>query len=394
MTAPPRLPSPPTTTASQRPGTWAAAAAMGLFLAWLLFPLAYGILQHTAGINSSGAPQSTGRPSMRGTSLSDRLKEFSEYYERTNSIRPLLIPRYMGFKLYTLGMSSVAAVVAGSDHWLFVGRETDKIDERRYFLGTNLFPQKTLAEWLRVLGERQRWLERRGIAYLLVVAPNKSSIYPEHMPAIYPRNRKTRLDQLEEYLQRRAPDFPLLDLRPALRAGKKERLIYWPADSHWNDFGRYLAYREIVHRLSDRFPSLEAIPEDAFAVVPCLELKHDLRDLLLLPWNSRGPFYRMVPKRPLPAIQVRKPDSAASAWERYHANAASLPLAIVIHDSFGESLRPLIGSHFRRSHWILDRSHAFPSERIERTRPCLVIEEIAERYLDEDPWSNPAGIRR
>src|SRR5512137_1943070 len=96
----------------------------------------------------------------------------------------------------------------------FVGHETDTIDELRYFLGCNLMSEETMAHWLLMLTERQHWLERRGIAYLLVIAPNKSTIYPEYMPAIYPRGRRTRLDQMTGFVERNAPGFPWLDLRP------------------------------------------------------------------------------------------------------------------------------------------------------------------------------------
>jgi len=374
--------------------TWAAGAAMLLFLAWLFLPLAMAGLRRPSALGPVKVKEAVQRPVLGGRPLADFLRDFALYYEKSNPVRPLLIPKYMAFKLYSLGMSSVSSVVVGRENWLFVGHETEKIDELRYFLGCNLMSEETMAQWLQVLTERQRWLESRGIAYLLVIAPNKSTIYPEYMPAIYPRGRRTRLDQLAGFMERRAAGFPLLDLRPVMKEGKKTRLIYWPADTHWNDFGKQLAYREIVRVLSRRFPSLEALPQNAFEVVPCAEPFHDLEDLLLLPCEATVPLYRLMPKRPLPSTLARasKPGSASS-WDIYHARAASLPLALIIHDSFGETLKPLLGSHFRQSRWVLDRSHALPAAWIESKRPCLVIDEIAERYLDEDPWTNPEEIR-
>ncbi|HEX7502072.1 MAG TPA: hypothetical protein VF451_01515, partial [Acidobacteriota bacterium] len=128
---------------------------------------------------------------------------------------------------------------------------------------------------------------------------------------------------------------------------------------------------------------------------PCTEPPHDLEDLLLLPCKAKMPLFRLVAKRPLPATRVRASKAGtAPFWEIYRSRSASLPLALVIHDSFGETLKPLLGCHFRRSRWVLDRSHAFPAAWIERKQPCLVIEEVVERYLDEDPWTNPEKIRR
>jgi alginate O-acetyltransferase complex protein AlgJ len=391
-------PSPqPIPEASGRSGRWeilAAGGAMFLFLAWLFLPLALAVLRRPSARGPVKVKEAIQRPVLGGRPLADFLRDFALYYERSNPVRPLLIPRFMAFKLYTLGLSSVSSVVVGRENWLFVGHETDKIDELRYFLGCRLMSEETMARWLQVLSERQRWLERRGIAYLLIIAPNKSTIYPEYMPVIYPRGRRTSLDQLSGFMERNAPGFPWLDLRPVMKAGKKTRLIYWPADTHWNDFGKQLAYREIVRVLSRRFPSLEALPQNSFAVIPCAEPPHDLEELLLLPCKARVPLFRLVAKRPLPSRWVKAAKGGTVPfWEIYRSRAAALPLALVIHDSFGESLKPLVASHFRRSRWVLDRGHGFPAAWIERKRPCLVIDEVAERYLDEDPWRNLEGIR-
>jgi alginate O-acetyltransferase complex protein AlgJ len=380
---------------SGRRETWAAGAAMLLFLAWLFLPLALTQFQSASSQGAVRVREVVQKPALNGRPLADFLRDFALYFEKSSPIRPLLIPRYMAFKLYSLGMSSVSSVVVGRENWLFVGHETDTIDELRYFLGCNLMNEETMARWLQVLSERQRWLERKGIAYLLVIAPNKSTIYPEYMPAIYPRGRRTRQDQLAGFMQQNAPGFPWLDLRPAIMAGKKARLLYWPADTHWNDFGKQLAYREIVRSLARRFPSLKALPLSAFEVQPCAEPPHDLEDLLLLPCKAEVPLFRLIAKRPLPFSRIRASKAgAACSWEIYHARAASLPLALVIHDSFGETLKPLLACHFSRSLWVLDRSHAFPAAWIEKKRPCLVIDEIAERYLDEEPWMNPEKIQR
>jgi alginate O-acetyltransferase complex protein AlgJ len=387
-------PIPETGTRSARRESWAAGAALFLFLAWLFLPLAFAGLELASSRHAVKVKEAVRKPILNGRPLVEFLHDFSLYYEKNSPIRPWLIPRYMAFKLYTLGMSSASSVVVGRENWLFMGHESDKVDELRYFLGCNPISEETLEQWLQVLTERQHWLERRRIAYMLIIAPNKSTIYPEYMPAIYPRGRRTRLDQLAGFIHRRAPGFSLLDLRPALQAGKKARLLYWQTDTHWNDFGKDLAYREIVRSLACHFPSLEALPQDAFEVRSCSEPPHDLEDLLLLPCKDTVPPFRLIPKLPLPSARVNVPKAAtAGSTECYHSRAAFLPLALIVHDSFGETLKPLLGCHFQRSRWILDRSHAFPFAWIEKRRPRVVIDEIVERYLEEDPWTNPAAIR-
>jgi hypothetical protein len=364
-----------------------AAGALALFLAWLGLPLAHDGLRRSglAAVDAlreapPPSPAATGRP------LSDRLREFSAEYERSSPIRRDLVRLYMGMKVRLLGAASVATLVVGRERWLFVGRESPTVDERRYFLGLRPFSADELDRWCRVLEERRRWLAEQGIAYRLVVAPNKSSIYPERMPAGYPHGRRTRLDQLGERLSALAPGFPLVDLRPALRAAKGQGLVYWPTDSHWNDLGRTVAYREIVRSLAAEFPAMQALSLEDFAFVPGPRSR-DLEELLLVPWEPPGGVRRMVPRRPLP--EVTSTQEEGGAWTLLRCRRAPRREAIVIHDSFGETLKPLLALHFRRSRWTLDRRHAFPAEALARLRPQVVIEEIVERYLDEEPWRNP-----
>jgi len=373
---------------------WVAAGAALLFLGWLFFPLAYGRFRPASSRDSLGSQEVVEHPSRNGRPWPDFLRDFSLYYEKSNPVRPLILPKFTAFKLYTLGVSSVSSVILGRNHWLFLGQETDKIDERRYFMGTHPFDDKTLQQWLAVFTQRRRWLEERGIAYWLVAVPNKSSIYPEYMPSKYPRGHATRLDQLVEFMKRRAPGFPLIDLRPAMQAGKKSRLLYWPTDTHWNDFGRDLAYREIVDRLARRFPALKALPRDAFEVQPCQPGVRDLEKMLLLPWSAPEPSFRLAPTRPLPSFRIRKSGPKRDNGPVYYrSNAAALRRALIIHDSFGESLKPVLSVHFKRTRWDLDRRHALPVEWIEHSRPSVVIDEFVERYLEEDPWTNPAELR-
>lgn len=372
-----------------RPGI-VAAGALALFLAWLGLPLAHAGLRR-AGLAGGNALREAlpPPPAAKSRPLSDRLREFSAEYERTSPIRRGLVRLYMGLKVRVLGADSIATLVVGRERWLFVGRESETVDERRYFLGLRPFAEDELDRWCRVLEERRRWLAERGIAYRLVVAPNKSSVYPERMPPGYPQGRRTRLDQLGERLAAVAPGFPLVDLRPALRAGKGQGPVYWPTDSHWNDLGCTLAYREIARSLAEVFPSLRALPAEDFEFVPGPRSR-DLEELLLIPWEPPGPFQRMKPRRPLPEVSAMAEEDGA--WALLRCRAAPRRSAVVIHDSFGETLKPLLALHFRRSLWTLDRGHVFPVAAIARLRPQVVIEEIVERYLDEEPWRNPTPL--
>jgi hypothetical protein len=59
-----------------------------------------------------------------------------------------------------------------------------------------------LESWRTFLIERARRYREVGAKYVFVVAPNKESIYPEHLPPwIGPRVGPTRLDQLMAHMK-------------------------------------------------------------------------------------------------------------------------------------------------------------------------------------------------
>ena len=81
-----------------------------------------------------------------------------------------------------------------------------------------------------------------GIAYQLVIAAEKHSVYPEHLPTWIPAARKTdQIGQLVAYLKTNST-VPVLDLRVPLRLAKTNLLTFHVTDTHWNDYGAFIGY--------------------------------------------------------------------------------------------------------------------------------------------------------
>ena len=123
-----------------------------------------------------------------------------------------------------------------------------------------------LERWRVVLEARRDWLAKRGIKYLLVVAPDKETIYAEDVPPWFTRAPgPSRLEQLREMLERtRAVDF--LDLTDAVAAQKASERVYHLTDTHWNDAGAFAGYRAITARLAAWFPAVAPLDPTASSV--------------------------------------------------------------------------------------------------------------------------------
>jgi len=118
-------------------------------------------------------------------------------------------------------------------------------------------------------GRRQEWLAARGIGYVVMVVPEKFTIYPEYLPSWVARSPSpTPHDQLSAAMRRNGR-VAFIDLREPLRAAKVRERVYYQTDSHWNFNGAIVGYealmREVQRALPDKLPccTRAAIPSGA-----------------------------------------------------------------------------------------------------------------------------------
>lgn len=137
-------------------------------------------------------------------------------------------------------------VVAGKEDWLFNNHNSQmQIGQGQY-----LYTLEQLEE-IRLNQEAiMRTMNAEGRHYLLVLVPIKSSVYPEYMPAEFPAKAYTLADQLTDYLQENS-DVPVLNLKPALLAGKAQEQVYLKDDTHWTQRGAYIGYRALIAKMNE-----------------------------------------------------------------------------------------------------------------------------------------------
>src|SRR3990172_201084 len=82
-----------------------------------------------------------------------------------------------------------------------------------------------------------QYLKSQGITLLIVVAPNKASIYPDKLAEqINSSPTHSRLDSLISYLEDN--QLPVMvDLRPALWTARQDQDVYYKTNTHWNGYG-------------------------------------------------------------------------------------------------------------------------------------------------------------
>jgi hypothetical protein len=306
--------------------------------------------------------------------------QWSEYFNDHFGGRNEIILWSNLFKVAVLRTTPLDSVVLGKDRWLFYAAERSIVDYQGYVKldGRQL---KRVDAFLRDVRER---LDARGIKLLVVVAPDKHSVYPEYLPDTIRNNgNPTRLDQ---FLERKQPriDLDVLDLRPVMVTAKEKAPldIYFKTDSHWNRLGGFYAYQAMIERLAEHYPILVPHALSDYHVDANPIRGRDLARFIMLRsyfTDEEVDLYPIEPQRAVryPLNYALQPASPAYATE---INDPRLPKAVIFHDSFAPYFAPYLSEHFERIVYI--RAYVVDWEVIDREKPDVVILQFVERRLD------------
>lgn len=311
-------------------------------------------------------------------SISSGYKEFSrafeKWFEDHFGFRSAMIRFYRQTR-FELGLfGSSTQVVEGKDDWLFLsgGGEGDPL---LAYSGAIRFEESELDQLQLYFEKWKSWLDYRGIAFLVLVAPNKVSIYPEHAPDSLPSSPYgTRTDQFLERMGKTDVSV-LFPLEALVESKGNDSGLYYKLDTHWNAKGAFTAYRELTQGLpgSNRFLGSD------FRLTENRRSGGDLSDMLGVESEWKDVEYRVELARGKWAEEKGDWSAESMLTYRFENGDDSLPRALIVHDSFMESMAGLLARHFRESKFVSDSY--LDSEKILEEKPDIVILEFAERFL-------------
>ncbi len=308
--------------------------------------------------------------------------EFEAYFNDHFGLRAVLLTLHNHVKV-ALGVSPSSKVVLGEDHWLFYADEGELNDHLRRI---ELSPED-LKRWRDYLVTVRDWLRARGIDYIFVVAPDKTTVYPEYLPARYrnPQPGPTRLDQVEVYLKAHS-DVKILDLRTTLMAAKGGLPLYRRSDTHWNDYGGYVGFQALIAATPWRSQMLR-VPDNTFIMQPSTP-GGDLARMTGVPELFAGPTVQWNPAV-LDGYQACAQE-LAKGWygrEPFTTHCARRSgTALVFRDSFAIALIPYLSESIGTVRYIWERPTAAQLEQeVKHLKPDVVIEQRVERGMMPPP---------
>jgi hypothetical protein len=360
---------------------------LAAFLLAIVVPLVDGALR-SPPVRAPGDPIPKPSLDWSAESLASFPRKFTSWYGDIFGLRDQLLKLHGMLCWFVFGVSPTPALVVGKTRSV----ELTWWNTIPVYRGVAPFSPRELEAWRALLEYRRDWLAQRGIDYLFVLAPIKSEVYPEGLPARFDRVGPPRREQLVQYMAQHST-VEIVDLTPALieerrHDGGGEDTTYYRLGVHWNDRGILAGYQELIRRLQSRWPQMQAWTRADFDLQPAPDEGDS--------WAWRLYLDDLLQQRPLDLVAVRAkrsrfvPSTDVGGGRRrleYAHEDPDLPACMVNGDSFSEPVSEFLAEHFSRTVGYRTTEVHFDAGMIERERPDVLIQLFCERQLGmQDPF--------
>jgi len=245
------------------------------------------------------------------------------------------------------------------------------------------------------------------VLYLLV--PSPATVYPESMPSEYkPQDKPSRLEQVTALLE--DVGVHTFDLTALFEAHKSDEYkLYWKTDSHWTDYGAYLAYEALFDYISEAFPAAAPRQFSEFTWQEDYYYGGDISHYLEY-YNvnnvKNGVYYGStplmreynvlrvpafsVPSQILRSVDRYKTDhiltydiAAVQYGKTIQTNRPELPSAIIHRDSYSGQMYDILAERLDTTVYKSMWDYTVNLSQIKQMQPDYIIYLVAERNIGE-----------
>jgi alginate O-acetyltransferase complex protein AlgJ len=313
-------------------------------------------------------------------------RRMGDWFEDRIGLRNVFVEIGAQLNLAILRISTNRNVLIGNDGWLFWSDyEKEPAVRMLDVQGALRFQSAEISSINSNLHSIADSFARCGKAALVIVAPNKQSIYGENLLPV--SNASSRLDDLLDNLDRSARSI-ILDAREQLRAAKRTQHLplYFKTDTHWNELGAFEVYREIVQRLERvgavYWPELASLRQYDVKVEPFAGGDLSIQ-MLQAPWLFSDETVHLRPRPPvLPEAQRVYVDQSNFIYQ----NSRGQGHLHLIGDSFSLLLARFLSHHFKEVDHHLVLGDRFDVSVATASGADVEILEVVERNLSALQW--------
>jgi alginate O-acetyltransferase complex protein AlgJ len=257
---------------------------------------------------------------------------------------------------YLFHQSSIPdQVEIGKDGWFFIQQK-----ESQVFRGKFNLNDQQVNKVVQELHSRALFFEKKGIRFYVAIAPMKPEIYPEKLPVDFKRAPSGTLTDKVVKAINADPVIPYIDLKEPLLNAKKQNIIYYLTDTHWNPVGAFCAYTTIINRIRQDFPEVKPVTEKDFQYKFNTHRGGNLSEMIGMSGHIKEseltPVFKKVRSRSQPA-KYKIPDWASPSSYNVIIKSTgdtTLPSVVIIRDSFGTGLMPFLDESFNTNTYVFD----------------------------------------
>lgn len=288
-------------------------------------------------------------------------KEYDEYFSDNFNLRENFLALNSKIKFHVFHKAPInTKAFLGIDGWMYsVFRAMEN------YLAQNLMNADEKQRFYDIIKYRKDFLDSLNCKYYFAIIPQKTTVYPEYLPLSKRIDIDERVaDQICDIVDT-MNGVTLIDLRPVLKSNKNGIRMFHKTDNHWNDYGCLVAYDTMLDVIAKDFPRVKPINMSSYVIDSVVTKGKNLAHIMGI--------YDGVTENKI----ICKPDfepKAKKGIERgypvvegfpyldefeevYTTGNDSLPKILVIRDSFGSYLLPMISENFSETIFIFDGWH-------------------------------------
>lgn len=320
----------------------------------------------------------TEMPTLANTQISEFPTLFDAYMNDNLPYKNYLVTINSMADYYLFNTSSSDDVIVGDKGWLFyVGHENNDEDPLADYEGTNLYSIDELEIIAENMTNARDFLASQGKEFVVTIIPNKSRVYSEYMPDMCgDASQECRLNQVYQYLSENT-DLTIVSPYNDIVSYKEahpETQLYFKYDTHWNNFGAYVAAQSISRVWGFEMPDLDTVEQvyvdsDTYDLARMINLGDYLKEDAPIATAYSGHMARVEIQSDGMSFTGTVDQGTADARKLY-----------IIGDSFSALLFPYLACHFNSSKSDMYYNYNYSS--LESYDPDVVVFECVERYLN------------
>jgi len=306
---------------------------------------------------------------------------FELYFNDNFILKPDLFYAFKMIKIRLFKVDPIPEkVLFGSKGWMFLGDSWQNVI--RTSKGIDRYDFKEIEFIVTNLKNRNKWLKERNIEYYVALAPNKHNVYGKYL-RINHSKKPTKVQQVVNAFKK--SNFKIIELVDGLKHDTLKVRTFHKTNSHWNDYGAFLGYDELINNLRENYPFIPKLNIGDFVIDSVISKEplanmiqsnqHEVR-IILKPKINKLNATMVEDKLIVPRDYFRKPDD----FEMRYVNKTKPLKILIFRDSFCSAMLKYIIESFGEVVFIW--TDDFNISLIENEKPDIVIHELIERKLD------------